>query len=82
MSDPNLLGQQVKKRISEVLRVPAARVQDETALADLVTESFVLVEMAIELQEDLGVRLSQDDLKGVRTVGDLVALIGTKRRAA
>jgi acyl carrier protein len=44
-------------------------------------DSFRPVEIAIELQEDFGVRLVQDDLKTIRTVGDLAELIATRSAA-
>ena len=65
----------VKTRIAEVLNISADRVSEETNLKDLVSDSFLLVEMAIELQEDFRVRFSQEDLKVVHTVQDLIALI-------
>ena len=68
----------VKTRIAEVLNISAARVSEETNLKDLVSDSFLLVEMAIELQEDFRVRFSQEDLKVVHTVQDLIALIEIK----
>lgn len=68
----------VRRRIAEILRQPVEKVSDETELIDLVTESFVLVELAIELQEDFGVRLDQRDLDGVRSVRDLVDLIASR----
>jgi acyl carrier protein len=37
------------------------------------------VEMAIELQEDFQVRFSQEDLKEVGTIGDLIFLIKNKK---
>ena len=69
----------VKTRIAEVLNISADRVSEETNLKDLVSDSFLLVEMAIELQEDFRVRFSQEDLKVVHTVQDLIALIETRR---
>lgn len=72
-------AEQVKDRIAEVLNVTKDRVYDDASLKDLVTESFVLVEMAIELQEDFGVRFSQEDLKDILTVRDLVGLIVERR---
>ena len=39
-----------------------------------VSESLLLVEMVIEMQEQLGVRLVQEDLKDVQTVGELTRL--------
>jgi acyl carrier protein len=68
----------VKTRIAEVLNISADRVSEETNLKDLVSDSFLLVEMAIELQEDFRVRFSQVDLKVVHTVQDLIALIEIK----
>ena len=59
----------VKTKIAEVLNISAERVSEETNLKDLVSDSFLLVEMAIELQEDL---------KVVHTVQDLIALIEIK----
>ena len=68
----------VKTKIAEVLNISAERVSEETNLKDLVSDSFLLVEMAIELQEDFQVRFSQEDLKVVHTVQDLIALIEIK----
>ena len=68
----------VKTRIAEVLNIPADRISEEISLKDLVSDSFLLVEMAIELQEDFRVRFSQEDLKVVHTVQDLIALIEIK----
>ena len=39
---------------------------------NLVAESFALIETVIDLQEELGIRLLQEDLRDVETVGDLV----------
>ncbi len=68
----------VKTKIAEVLNISVERVSEETNLKDLVSDSFLLVEMAIELQEDFRVRFSQEDLKVVQTVQDLIALIEIK----
>ena len=67
--------EEIRARISETLKQPLERVTDDTALAMLVTDSFVLVEVAIELQEEFDVRLSQEQLNAVKTVGDLIDLI-------
>ena len=68
----------VKTRIADVLNISADRVSEEISLKDLVSDSFLLVEMAIELQEDFQVQFSQKDLKVVHTVQDLIALIEIK----
>lgn len=64
--------------MAQLLKQPVERLVDAAVLTDLVAESFVLVDMVIELQDDLGIRLMQDDLKPVKTVGDLLVVIEGK----
>ncbi|MCZ6742463.1 MAG: acyl carrier protein [Alphaproteobacteria bacterium] len=66
--------QDIKAQIAELLKVPEERVEDETVLKELTTDSFLLVEMVIGLQEVFHVRLVQDDLREVQTVADLTSL--------
>jgi acyl carrier protein len=76
MSSPS--AEEVMARIAEVLGVPDSRVRPEVPLADLVAESYPLVEMAIELQDDYDVIFTQADLSAVSTVGDLVELVRSR----
>ena len=68
----------VKEAMATLLKQPVAKMEDGTVLTDLVTDSFLLVEMVIELQELLGVRLVQEDLNHVKTVGDLTQVVVAK----
>jgi acyl carrier protein len=71
-------AEEVMARIAEVLGIPDSRVRPEVPLADLVGESYPLVEMAIELQDDYDVIFTQADLAAVSTVGDLVELVRSR----
>ena len=71
----------VKKRIADTLQLPLAKLGDERLLTDVVAESFAMVEMVIDLQEEFGVRLEQAELKKLRTVADLTALVAAKAAA-
>ncbi len=73
-----MTAEDVRHRIAEVLRVPEARVAPDTVLTELVAESFQLVEMVIELQEDYDILLSSEDLRELRTVGQLTALVESR----
>lgn len=64
----------VKSRLALLLRLPVERIDDAARLSDVVAESLLLVELVIEMQEQLGVRLVQEDLRHVRTVGELTRL--------
>ena len=68
----------VRAKIAEFLQHPVKKLQDDVILTDLVTDSMILVNMVIELQEDFGIRLVQDDLKEVKTVGNLLAVFERK----
>jgi acyl carrier protein len=71
----------VKEKIASFLKQPIHRLQDDTVLTNLVVESFILVEMIIELQDDFGIRLIQEDMKHVKTVGDLTDLFMSRQQA-
>lgn len=72
--------QQIKERMSEILNQPRDALTNEAELTSLVTSSFVLIEMIIELQEELGVRFSQADMQEVSTIGQLVELFVERSR--
>lgn len=69
---------EIRKKMAEVLEVPEARVSADAVLTDLVSDSFRLVEMAIELQEHFDVLFGQEDMKHLRTVGDLAELVRSR----
>ena len=71
----------VKSRIAETLQLPLAKLTDDRLLTDVVAESFAMVEMVIDLQEEFGVQLAQNELKQLKTVADLTALVSAKTRA-
>jgi acyl carrier protein len=75
---PTVLPTTVKSRISDTLQLPLIKLGDERLLADVVTESFAMVEVVIDLQEEFGVRLEQAELKRLRTVADLTTLVVAK----
>jgi acyl carrier protein len=72
----------VKQKISSFLKQPITRLHDDVLLTNLVVESFILVEMIIELQDDFGVGLVQEDMRHVNTVGQLTDLIVSRGNAA
>jgi acyl carrier protein len=78
MIDP----QAVRERIAKFLKVPPTHLEDAATLTDLVHESFLLIQLVIELQEDFNARLVQEDLKEVKTVQDLIRQIVTHEISA
>ena len=64
----------VKEKISQFTKQPISHLQDQALLSDIITESFVLIEMVMELQEEFKVRFVQEDLQNIKTVSDLTQL--------
>ena len=71
---------EVRAKIAEFLQHPVKKLQDDVILTDLVTDSMILVNMVIELQEDFSIRLVQEDLKDVKTVGQLLEIFAHKMK--
>jgi len=62
----------VKEILAQSVNRAVEQIADDDKLTDLVAESFALVEAIISLQEELDIRLAQDDLRDVETVIDLI----------
>jgi acyl carrier protein len=56
-------------------KVSAAEVDDKTSFQDLDISSLILVTLAAELEDQLGIDIDNDDLSSVRTIGDLFKAI-------
>lgn len=65
----------VASRAAEVLRVPVSTLTPRTTLADLPADSFLLVEMIVDLQEEFGAAFTQARLRSVVSLADLVSLL-------
>jgi acyl carrier protein len=72
----------IKDRIARSLHIPRTKLADAALVSDVVTESFAVVEMVIDLQEEFGIRLGQEDLKTLKTIGELTALIVERAKSA
>jgi acyl carrier protein/4'-phosphopantetheinyl transferase EntD len=75
-ASPALTFADVAERVSATLNVPVERLTPRTTLRDLPADSFLLVEMAIDLQEEFGTVFGQRELREVATLGELAALVG------
>lgn len=75
-----LTEQEILSGVTEILGdaagVPAAKVRPEQSFAnDLEVDSLSMYEVAMMTQERFGVEIPDEDMKGLRTVADLVAYI-------
>ncbi|MFI9103443.1 4'-phosphopantetheinyl transferase superfamily protein [Streptomyces fildesensis] len=75
---PSVTFDDVAHRISATLSVPVDTLTPETNLWDLAADSFLLVEMAVDLQEEFDALFTQADLREVTTLGQLAGLVGAQ----
>ena len=68
----------VREKMAEVLGHTSDVTSDDAVLTDLVNNSFLLVEMVIELQEEFDVRFQQADMIEVKSVGDFLELVDSR----
>ena len=62
--------------VEEIAGVPADDVQlDKEFIADLDVDSLSMVEIVVAAEEKFGVRIPDDQVKNLRTVGDAVDFI-------
>ena len=62
--------------VNEIAGIPADDIQLEKSFTDdLDVDSLSMVEVVVAAEERFGVQIPDDDVKGLRTVGDAVAYI-------
>jgi acyl carrier protein len=62
--------------VNEIAGVPAADVQlDKSFADDLDIDSLSMVEVVVAAEEKFGVKIPDDEVKNLATVGDAVAFI-------
>lgn len=70
------VAEQVKELISKQLNKPVEMVtEDKEVVKDLGADSLDVVEMLMNLEEECGITISEDDAVNIKTVGDIISLI-------
>lgn len=68
----------VKELLVDKFGVPADDISPEATFDDLDLDSLDLVEFALAAEEDLGVRISDEEAEELETLGDAVSLLEAK----
>jgi len=67
---------QIRATLIEHFEIDPARITDEARLMDdLELDSIDAIDMAVRIQEITDVRVEEEDLRKLRTVGDTVDLV-------
>ncbi|MGW7518279.1 4'-phosphopantetheinyl transferase superfamily protein [Streptomyces sp. NPDC054796] len=73
---PSVTFDEVAARVGATLSLPVERLTPATTLRELAAESFLLVEMAVDLEEEGDDVRAHAGLREVTTLGDLARLLG------
>jgi acyl carrier protein len=79
MSSPTVTFEAVAEHVAQVLQVPREQLKPDVLISDLGTDSLDLVEMAIDLQEEFDVIITQEEFAAIRTLGDLESLLRARQ---
>ncbi len=76
MSTTTDIRAELAEIVEEIAGVPADDVQpDKQFVADLDVDSLSMVEIVVAAEEKFGVRIPDDEVKNLKTVGDAVSFI-------
>jgi acyl carrier protein len=68
--------------VNEVAGIPADEVQmDKSFTDDLDVDSLSMVEVVVAAEENFGVKIPDDEVKNLKTVGDAVSFIEKNQTA-
>lgn len=70
------VSEQVKELIAKQLNKPVSEItEDKEVVKDLGADSLDVVEMLMNLEEESGITISEEDAVNIKTVGDIISLI-------
>jgi acyl carrier protein len=72
------LYDRVQSLLIDKFGIPEEDISAEATFEDLDLDSLDLVEFALAAEEDLGVRISDEEAEQLKTLGDAVALLEQK----
>ncbi len=68
----------VERILTDTFQVPAEEVSPEATFDSLELDSLDLVELTLAVEEELGVKIEDEEMEKIRTVRDSVDLIAAK----
>jgi len=80
--DPSQIETRVKGILSKVLNIEENKISPQTRLVeDLAIDSFLSVELLFELEDQSGLKISDEDFINLKTVGDVITYMKSRLSA-
>ncbi len=72
--------EEVRNQIAELLGIEAETITEESDLInDLKADSMDIATLLLDVEENCGIEIDEDEMEGLRTVGDIVKYIESKK---
>lgn len=72
--------EEVKNQIAELLGIDASAITENSDLIqDLKADSMDIATLLLEVEENHGIEIEEDEMENLRTVGDIVKYIESKK---
>ncbi len=72
--------EEVRNQIAELLGVDASTITEASDLiTDLKADSMDIATLLLEVEENYGIEIDEDEMEGLKTVGDIVKYIESKK---
>ena len=76
------IADKVKEIVSQQLDVDVAQIKSESQfIDDLGADSLAIVELVLAFEEQFEIDIPDEDTEKIRTVGDAVSYIGSRKKA-
>lgn len=75
------MQERIINSISEQLSIDASKITlDSDFISDLNADSLDIVQMLITMESEYGVEFDDDEIKGIKTVGDIVKFVESRAK--
>ncbi len=72
--------EEVRNQIAEALGIDANSITEASDLiTDLKADSMDIATMLLEIEENYGIEIDEDEMEGLKTVGDIVKYIESRK---
>ena len=74
-----MVFEKVRSIVAKTLNIEESKIELETSLVnDLGADSIDAVEIIMELEDEFGIEIPDEDVEGIQTIGDIVEYINSK----
>jgi acyl carrier protein len=75
------LKERVFSKVSQLIKKPVGSISPDMVIADIVPDSITYFTLFLELEREIGKKLTFETVISIRTLGDVIAFIEKEKNA-